>query len=216
MARWGMLVDLRRCSGCGACMVACQLENGQKPGISWNRVTTREWGEEPGACGRAYVPHACKQCEDAPCVAVCPTGASAQRDDGVVTVDYEACIGCGACLDACPYGARVANTVEDNYFDAAEPAPYESYGVQRSGVVEKCTFCHDRMEEGRKPACVHNCTGAARVFGDLDDPESEISRRIAEGDAIRIDQSSFYYIPVAGMGAEQLPFAANDTFPTKR
>lgn len=207
MAHWGMLVDLKRCAGCGACVVACQLENCQKPGISWNKLDVCEWGEKVGASGRAYVPHACMHCENAPCVEACPVGATIQRDDGVVVVDYDTCIGCQLCMSACPYDARVFNDVERNYFDATEKAPYEAYGTQRVNVVEKCTFCIGRVEEGLKTACVLNCPAGARYFGDLDDPESDISKRLAKGDAVRIDQTACYYVPVDDMPAEYLPSA---------
>ena len=207
MAHWGMLVDLKRCAGCGACVVACQLTNNQKPGIAWCQLDVKEWGEEVGASGRVYVPHACMHCIDPACVAACPTGATFQREDGIVIVDYDACIGCQLCVPACPYGARVFNDVEENYFGAAEQAPYEAYGAQRKNVVEKCVFCIDRVEQGLKTACTLNCPGAARYFGDLDDPESDISKRLTWGDAVQIDNTSFYYVPVDGMSTDLLPFA---------
>ena len=208
MTKWGMLVDLKRCAGCGACVVACQLENNQGPGVSWGKLDVVEWGEEPGSCGRAYLPHACMHCEEPECVAVCPTGASRKLDDGVVVVDYGACIACGSCITACPYGARAVNKGEGNHFGAAEQAPYEAYGVQREHVVEKCVFCHDRVEQGLKTACTLNCPAKARFFGDLDDPESDVSKRIAQGGAVRIDETSFYYVPANGMDESLLPFAA--------
>lgn len=150
------------------------------------------------------------QCDNPPCVDVCPTGASAQMEDGVTLVDYEACIGCGACVSACPYGARAINDVEGFMFGAEEPAPYEAYGVQRSGVAEKCTFCVERREDGKKPACVVNCPGRARYFGDIDDPESDVAKFLAEHpEAVRIDETAFYYVPVEGMPEEGLPTAAS-------
>lgn len=212
MTKWGMLIDLKRCAGCGACIVACQLQNNQSPGVSWGKLDKLEWGEEPGSCGRAYLPHACMHCDDPQCVAVCPTGASQKADDGVVLVDYDACIACGSCITACPYGARAVNKAEGNYFDEAEQAPYEAYGVQREHVVEKCIFCHDRITEGLPTACVLNCPAHARFFGDLDDPESDVSKRIAKDDAVRIDETSFYYVPATGMDEDLLPFAAKAEF----
>ena len=92
MTKWGMLIDLKRCAGCGACVVACQLQNNQSPGVSWVKLDTVEWGEAAGEAGRAYLPHACMHCENPECVSVCPTGASQKLDDGVVIVDYDACI----------------------------------------------------------------------------------------------------------------------------
>lgn len=208
MAKWGMLIDLKRCAGCGACVVACQLQNNQGPGVSWGKLDVVEWGEEPGESGRAYLPHACMHCENPECVTVCPTGASQKLDDGVVTVDYEACIACGSCITACPYGARTLNEGESHYFDAQTQAPYEAYGTQRTHVVEKCIFCHDRIIEGLPTACTLNCPGKARFFGDLDDPESTVSKRIARGDAIRIDETSFYYVLANGMSEDALPSAS--------
>lgn len=96
MARYGMLVDTRRCAGCYACAVACQLWNNQRPGTAWSHVERREWTDENGESRRAYLPHACMHCTDAPCEQVCPTGATYTRDDGIVAINYEACIGCGA------------------------------------------------------------------------------------------------------------------------
>lgn len=205
MTKWGMCIDLNRCVGCGACVVACQLQNNQSPNVSWIKLDTVEWGETADDAGRAFIPHACMHCVDAPCVEVCPTGASQKLDDGVVIVDYEACINCGSCIGACPYGARTSNKDGGNYFGAAEQAPYEAYGVQRSNVVEKCIFCHDRVAEGQTTACVHNCPAKARFFGDLEDPESDVSVRIAKGDAVQVDETSFYYVPARGMDHELLP-----------
>ena len=161
MTTWGMLIDLKRCAGCGACVVACQLQNNQGPGVSWVKLDTVEWGEAAGEAGRAYLPHACMHCENPECVSVCPTGASQKLDDGVVIVDYDACITCGYCMSACPYGARVLNEGKGNYFGEYAQAPYEAYGVQRSRVVEKCIFCRERAEEGLPVACVLNCPAHA-------------------------------------------------------
>lgn len=207
MARYGMAIDLRRCAGCGGCVVACQMQHNQSPGVSWNVLDSYEWGDEVGESGRTYVPHACMQCDDPPCVHACPTGASMQRDDGIVVVDYDACIACGFCISACPYQARRINETDAHFFGAYAPAPYEAFGVQRSMVVEKCIFCEERLAEGLKPACVSNCPGKARYFGDLDDPESDVSAFLASHDAVRVDETACYYLPVAGTPEGALPFA---------
>jgi molybdopterin-containing oxidoreductase family iron-sulfur binding subunit len=210
MSHYVMAIDLRRCAGCCACVVACQMQNNQRPGISWNKLDSCEWGEEVGASGRAYIPHACMQCDNPACVSVCPVGATARGDDGVTLIDYDVCIGCGACVAACPYGARTINDVEEYMFGASEPSPYEAYGTQRSNVAEKCTFCVERRAEGKLPACVVNCPGGARHFGDLDDEESDIAVYLSEHpEAVRIDETSLYYIPVDGMPEEALPTAAS-------
>ena len=205
MANMGMAIDLKRCAGCYACVVACQMHNTAKPGVAWGKVEAREWGEDPDN-RRCYVPHACMHCEDAPCVNVCPTGASYVREDGIVMVDYEQCIDCGSCLHACPYDARVRSESSGYYFDAEEPAPYEAEGEQRTNVVEKCIFCAPRIDAGLKPACVVNCPGKARVFGDLDDPESDISVFLANhDDAVQVRNTRFYYVPGADMPQDLLP-----------
>lgn len=207
MTKFGMAIDLRRCAGCGACVVACQMQNNQRPGVSWNNLDECEWGRAVGESGRAYVPHACMHCDNPPCVDACPTGASVRHDNGITVVDYDSCIACGLCLSACPYGARELNTADTYLFEQAAPAPYEAYGDQRTYVAEKCIFCEGRLEEGKLPACVVNCPGRARYFGDLDDPNSDVSIFIAQDGVVRIDETSFYYRPVDGMPESGLPYA---------
>ncbi|MDR3053567.1 MAG: 4Fe-4S dicluster domain-containing protein [Coriobacteriales bacterium] len=203
MARMGMLVDIARCAGCQGCVVACQMQNNQSPGVTWGYVDRCEWGEYPQA-GAAYLPHFCMQCDDPACVTVCPTGASVKGEDGVTLVDYEICIGCGQCVAACPYGGRHLNLNGDKgYFDAPL-APYQTEGIQRTNVAEKCLFCHDLVAEGGQPACVLNCTGKARTFGDVDDPSSAIALKLAEGKATRVGATGFYYVQPAGMPANMI------------
>lgn len=147
-------------------------------------------------------------CIDAPCEAVCPTGATYTREDGIVAVNYDECIACGACATACPYGARCTAANDSWWFGASEPAPYESEGIVREKpALEKCVFCYPRLEAGLQPACVANCPGKARVFGDLDDPASPISAALAEaGDAAyNVPGSKFYYIGFEDMPAGMLP-----------
>lgn len=156
----GMLIDLALCIGCNACVVACKYENGV-PADKFNTWIESFDVERPdGRIARANVPKQCNHCEDAPCVRVCPTGASYKAEDGTVQVDPEKCIGCKYCMAACPYGAR--------------------YSIPDTGVVGKCTYCAHRTENGLLPACVSTCVTSARLFGDLNDPESDISKAIAE------------------------------------
>ena len=161
MARRTLVIDLNRCSGCDSCTVACKYENHQPLGTYWNRVLAiGPTGEYPNI-EMYWLPTQCQQCENAPCVSVCPTGASHRDpDNNVVMIDKELCIGCEYCIYACPYGARSFNKGE--------------------GVVEKCTLCSHRTADGEGvPACVHNCCCGARLYGDLDDPSSDVAKAVA-------------------------------------
>jgi Fe-S-cluster-containing dehydrogenase component len=201
MARWGMVIDLARCIGCNSCIVACKTENGTPGDMYYTRVYTEEAGEYPDV-KTTYVPHICNHCGDPPCVPVCPTGASYQRDDGIVLVNYDACIGCRFCMMACPYDARYymrPGMLEDGYY-GGERTEYEDnkWSWFQSGTVAKCTFCVHRVDEGLDPACVTACVTDARVFGDLDDPDSKVSTLIRERNGeqpmpeLGTDSSVFY------------------------
>ncbi|MEG1517357.1 MAG: 4Fe-4S dicluster domain-containing protein [Raoultibacter sp.] len=193
MTKYGMAIDLTRCAGCQTCVVTCQLHNNQRPGIAWGHVDALESGKWPDS-KRVYLSHACMHCEDAPCVSACPTGASVKRDDGIVTIDYEACIGCGNCIAACPYGARTLSMDDVWFFDAKTPSPYEAEGVQRIKVAEKCIFCCDRIKDGSNPYCVDACPTSARIFGDLDDSNSQINAYIKDNNAENLPNTSMYYV----------------------
>lgn len=163
MARPTLVIDLNRCNGCYACQVSCKYENGLGLGQRWNRVlTVGPSGKFPNI-EMYWLPVQCQECENPSCVHVCPTGASYRNDDGVVLIDKSKCIGCRYCMMACPYGVR--------YFNEDE------------GVVEKCTLCYHRTSVGTVPSCVLMCNGKARFYGDLDDPNSDASRKLAETDA---------------------------------
>lgn len=179
--RLGMVIDLKRCIGCYGCQVACKAENGTRPGTLWARVVKQETGTYPKV-RRVAVPLLCMHCRNAPCVDVCPSGATARRADGIVAVDREKCVGCRYCMMVCPYGARYYQDDERSYFAGAGPTPYEQvkYREHAPGVVEKCDFCLHRLDQGLEPACVANCMAKARIFGDLDDPASEVSRLVRE------------------------------------
>jgi molybdopterin-containing oxidoreductase family iron-sulfur binding subunit len=182
MTRWGMVLDLTRCIGCNACTVACKIENGTPDDQYWCRVYTEETGTFPDV-RTTYVPALCNHCADAPCVTVCPTGASHQRDDGIVLVDPDKCIGCRACMTACPYAARFylrKGVLEAGYHGERTDFEDKKWAHFQEGTVTKCTFCAPRVDQGLEPACVITCPTDARIFGDLDDPESKPSKLIRE------------------------------------
>jgi dimethyl sulfoxide reductase iron-sulfur subunit len=182
--RYGMIIDLDKCTGCMSCDVACKRENFTPPGVHWSKVHIYETGTYPHSKLRS-LPTLCMHCDEPACRKACPTGATTKRPDGVVNIDNERCIGCGYCALACPYGARALNRAEPQPYHAPyDFTPFEKIGYfQRlgavehgKGVIEKCTFCVHRLEHGGQPACVETCPAGARVFGDLDDPESEAAR----------------------------------------
>ncbi len=175
---WGMVIDLRKCIGCQSCAMACKTEKGTPPGIFYRRVFEEEIGEYPLA-KRVYLPVSCNHCREPPCKDVCPTGATGQRDDGIVTIDKDLCIGCKYCIMACPYSARMAVREIRPYY-GSKFTPYEEvrYAEHLVGTNEKCDFCLPRLEQGLKPACVQTCPTNALYFGDLDDPHSEVSQLI--------------------------------------
>jgi tetrathionate reductase subunit B len=168
--RYGFVIDVSRCIDCRACLVACSVENN----VPMDH--TRIWVVDQGVQGefpalqRTFVPYNCMHCDNPPCIEVCVSGATYKDpDNGLVLVDQEACIGCGYCVEACPYNARYIN--------------------QKKGVVDKCNGCIQRVEIGEKPACVATCVGGSRMFGDLNDPTSEVS--IALNDATSIQRLEY-------------------------
>jgi sulfur reductase FeS subunit len=180
---WGFVVKVDQCLGCKACMAACAIEN-QTP--FWEQlwrthVEDLEVGEFPNT-QRMFVPRLCMQCENPPCYYVCPTGATQIVDGGIVVVDEYKCMGCLYCVESCPFGARYFYT----YDDIQKAKKY--YGDNLIHVVphvDKCTFCYGTAPDGTyTPACVRTCPGGARVFGCLDDPNSEVSVLVNTGQAV--------------------------------
>ena len=168
MAHNCIVVNLDRCTGCYSCEITCKMENDIALGEHWNKMLQRgPFGDYPNMT-RYPLPTMCQQCADAPCVHVCPTGASYRDGNNVVLIDREKCIGCKYCMMACPYGVRSWNAEQQ--------------------VVEKCTLCNHLTAAGEKPACVKNCCGTARYYGDLDDPESDVSKVLAAADPDSIHQ----------------------------
>ncbi len=188
MTRYGMAIDLSRCFGCQACAAACKISNNLPSEVVYNTVytvggdyTDTAAGQFPN-CTQSYLPFQCQHCANPACLQVCPTGATQQREDGIVWVDDSMCIGCDSCIKACPYQAdrHVRTHLSDDpeyYLDVVvgeADAP-----AHTGGTVEKCTFCHNLIDRGEPPACMQLCPARARFFGDLDDPESEVRKAIA-------------------------------------
>ena len=185
MTKLAIAINPDRCIGCQTCANACKMQNNVPMGMLWNRVITEGCDSVNGAQGtypnleRHFLPLACQHCENPACQKVCPTGATYKDEQGRVEIDYDKCIGCRMCMAACPYNARTFNWAEPvrdtgfNYGEAAVPA-------RRRGVMEKCTLCKERADRGDVPMCVQNCPTDARIYGDLDDPESAVSRAIRE------------------------------------
>lgn len=218
--RWGMVIDLQRCIGCYSCAMACKAENATPPAIYFRRVLTREEGTYPTA-RRIPVPVGCNHCENPPCVDVCPSGASHKvAENGTVQIDESVCIGCQYCIMACPYKARTALKQLDAYLPAnvGFTTPQEIGGEAKIdwnaklNTPVKCTFCEHRLEKAKTtgkipgvdreatPACVVTCPAKAMFFGDLDNPNSEIRRLIAERNGFTLipgegTNPSLYYLP---------------------
>ena len=211
MTRYAMSIDLRRCVGCQTCTASCKGANATPPGIQWRRVLDIESGEFPDV-RRSFLPIACMHCGDPPCEAVCPTEATTKRADGLVAIDYDLCIGCANCVMACPYDARsIVHEPRYAYGDAPMASEAKRFDPSRIGVSMKCTFCKDRIDHaaptGQKPgvdpevtpACVNSCISDAMHFGDINDPNSNVSKMLGRTEHFRMHEElgtdpSIYYI----------------------
>lgn len=181
--RYGMAVDLELCIGCHACTISCKMENDVPEGCFNTWVEEWDTGEYPNVA-KAKLPKLCNHCKDAPCIPVCPVDATYAVQGGIVVVDEEKCIGCGACVTACPYEAR--------------------YLKPETNKAGKCTFCIQRAEAGLMPSCVATCVTHARVFGDLNDSNSQVSKVIAKNNALGLKEELKLDVSVKYIGLDKL------------
>ena len=206
MAHYGMVIDTKRCVGCNACTTACKIANNVPEGIFWTRALT-DGGDAPDtpkgtfpSVQMRYITVGCQHCENPACTKVCPVGATYKDPEtGIVRQDYDKCIGCRMCIAACPYtGVRSFNWQEPAYpmdfavGDADAPA-------HQKHTVEKCTMCWHRLAKGEEPMCIRMCPERARYWGDLDDPDSEISKVLREREYMQLlpdrgTKPSVYYL----------------------
>jgi molybdopterin-containing oxidoreductase family iron-sulfur binding subunit len=205
---WVMVIDLRKCVGCHACTIACVAENKLPPGVVYRQVVEEEIGTYPRVSMR-FIPRPCLHCDEPPCVPVCPVNATYKRPDGIVVMDYDRCIGCRYCMNACPYNSRYFDFGFSQYAEAPqaqgvllgrqggqqlEGLPTYEYGRERVrqgerspvGNVRKCHFCLHRIEIGQLPACTTTCIGHATYFGDANDPDSLVAELITRHNVMRL------------------------------
>jgi Fe-S-cluster-containing dehydrogenase component len=210
MRRWAMVIDLDKCTGCQACVVACKAENNvpfadaqqsaQGRIISWIEVIMNVEGEYPDVKIR-FLPLLCGQCEHPPCTKVCPVFATYQNEEGLVAQVYSRCIGCRYCTAACPYTVTYFNWVEPRWPEEMQKCLNPDVSIRPKGVVEKCTFCHHRLQKAKDqvraerrplqaedylPACVQSCPAEAMYFGDLNDPQSRVAQLERSSRAFRL------------------------------
>jgi phenylacetyl-CoA:acceptor oxidoreductase subunit 1 len=209
--RWAMVADLGRCVGCQTCTSACKQANATAPGVQWRKVLDFEVGEFPEV-NRAFVPVGCMHCDNPPCLDVCPSKATKKRDDGIVTIDYDICIGCAYCAVACPYQARWrVDRPNAAYGGKSMRHEVAAEHPERRSVAQKCTFCVERIDAGlangltpgidpeATPACVSSCIADALHFGDIEDPTSNVSNLLSENKHYRMHEDmgsgpGFYYL----------------------
>lgn len=203
---YGMAIDLKRCIGCHTCAVACKQANNLPDDMWWNRILTDGGPSIDTARGEYphfimdYYPLNCQHCENPACIKVCPVGATYQDEEtGIVRQDYDKCIGCRMCMSACPYtGVRSFNW-EEPKFSIDFPVGDSGAPLHQKHVVEKCTFCYQRIAKGEEPACMECCPAQARHFGDLNDQGSEVSQLVEKRKSLQLlpdrgTKPSVYYL----------------------
>ncbi len=195
--RWGMVIDLNRCVGCQTCTIACKHTNDTPPGVQWRRVLDVETGTFPDV-ERLFLVVGCQHCAEPPCVPVCPSGATRQREDGLVTMDYDVCIGCGYCAVACPYQARTIVHDKEWYYGTETVQEKAVVHEDRIRVAQKCTFCIEKIDQAKElgltpgvdldvtPACSAACIAQAITFGDFNDPDSNVTKLLDERDGFQM------------------------------
>jgi Fe-S-cluster-containing dehydrogenase component len=210
-----MVIDLKRCVTCYACAVACKQEHFLPANVFWNRLIVSETGKYPEVIQRIYRV-LCNHCKEAPCVIVCPAAAMTRRNDGIVSVDPDKCVGCQYCVIACPYQQPTFYDGKNKeHFPGQGLTEYEVIGEKlyphQAGTVIKCNFCKERVDDGVQqglkpgidrqatPACVNTCMTKALHFGDLDDPQSNVSALIRARKGFQLHpewgtEPSVYYV----------------------
>jgi dimethyl sulfoxide reductase iron-sulfur subunit len=183
--RMGMVIDLALCTGCNTCSIACKQENNLPEGVLWTQVITlsQNGADTPTGSfpeyGLDYLPLGCQHCANAPCLDVCPTSATHRNEElGIVELDPSLCIGCRYCMMVCPYTGVRVYSAQLSY--SLPFATGDNPIAHRAKTVEKCNFCAHRLLQGLEPACVDACPVQARIFGDLDDPHSQVSELLVE------------------------------------
>lgn len=224
----GMVIDLQRCTGCGGCIISCISENNVQTGTTWAKRISKTVGKFPNI-RMDFIPTLCNHCNNAPCVRACPTKAMHKDDGGITAHNPEKCIGCTTCRAMCPYDVISINTAETHrywrgtkaaiegctssgqevtqkvkgnlipYYNKDKEKTYPGAALRYKGIAEKCTFCDHRVDEGMLPFCVLSCPANARIFGDLNDPNSEVSQLIGKHKPMRLKEHlgtepKIYYI----------------------
>jgi phenylacetyl-CoA:acceptor oxidoreductase 27-kDa subunit len=213
--RWGMVINLVKCTRCHACVAACRIEHFLPLGVTWPKLIA--WETDVTGQELSTIPVRCNQCKEAPCVEVCPAEATKKRPDGIVYVDNNKCVGCRYCIIACPYQNRTffSKDKDPGFFPGSSRTRFEKAGRKLyphvAGTTEKCNFCMERIDAGlaqglkpgvdraATPACVNTCQARALTFGDLDDPNSEVSKLIRDRVGFQLHpeygtEPSVYYI----------------------